>query len=231
MLKLISKPFSWQSGANNMHNSRTKAETSTAENYGGTGLGLAICAKLAALMEGKIGCTSQPGAGSEFWISFPSHEVSFEHGTKENEITEPAAQPTPNNSVGLTGTRILIAEDNQINRTILSTYLKRFGCEFEFADNGKTALKLIQEKPFDLILMDVHMPEMSGSEATARIRNLPSSIKSIPIIALSADRPGDSHNNYDVMGFDGFLSKPVSPEFLYNSICKLLQSTDRRAAS
>jgi len=209
----------------------SQAQVSTASEYGGTGLGLAIASKLAALMDGHVGCQSLVGVGSKFWVKIkclPADADTLSESERGEQVHQQSADNAP---IGLNGTRILVAEDNRINRTLISTYLNRFGCSFEFADTGKTALEFVQQGGFDTVLMDIYMPQMTGIEATSQIRALSSPHNTIPILALSAGDPEETQEKYTELGFDGYIPKPIKPDVLYKTLCDMIGHKDRRIIS
>jgi len=181
-------------------------------------------------MDGHVGCQSLVGVGSKFWVKIKCSPTSAEILSK-TEQGELVPQSTDNKPIGLDGTRILVAEDNRINRTLISTYLNRFGCSYEFADTGKIALDLVQKGGFDSVLMDIYMPQMTGIEATSHIRALPAPFNTIPILALSAGDPGETQEKYTELGFDGYIPKPIKPDVLYKTLCDLIGHKDRRVLS
>lgn len=215
----------------NLFKPYTQAQASIASQYGGTGLGLSIAAKLAALMDGHIGCQSIEGVGSKFWAKIICQPVSAD---MLPELTQTGQTSRPHSSteqIGLDGARVLVAEDNRINRTLISTYLSRFGCSFEFADTGNTALELVQQGGFDIILMDIYMPQMTGIEATSQIRTMSAPFNTLPILALSAGAPNETQEKYIELGFNGYIPKPIKPDILYKAICDLIGRQDRRSAA
>ncbi len=176
-------------------------ETST--HYGGSGLGLAISRRILEKMNSEIYVQSAKGQGAEFWF----------------EIETPA-QPVPASQVSLPaepflsirGIRLLLAEDNPINVLIAKQILNSWGVQVTIANNGKEAVDLTSAKSFDVILMDLHMPELSGIEATRIIRQQGIST---PIIALTADALFDSKNECIAAGMNVFITKPFNPDELY----------------
>ncbi|TAE77124.1 MAG: response regulator, partial [Bacteroidetes bacterium] len=159
----------------------TQAYTDTSRKFGGTGLGLAITKNLVELQNGCIGVKSQPNAGSTFYFDIPYEEAkeSAEQLVPEYIITEP----------NLEGYHILLVEDNAMNQLVAKRFLMKWGAEVSIAENGAKAIEALKTTNYDVVLMDLQMPEMNGYEATAFIRENPDKIKNpkVPIIALTAD--------------------------------------------
>ena len=190
-----------------------QADTSTTRKYGGTGLGMAITDSLVKLMNGDIKVVSTPGQGTKFIVSIPlvpSIEEPLDASASESE-----EQPST-----LKGS-ILVAEDNEINRTVIEVMLDRDGLTLHFAENGKRAVELVSEVNPDLILMDIQMPEMDGIEACKIIK---SSHPHIPIIAVTANAMTTDISLYESVGFDNYLAKPVDIDMLYSAIGEHLNS-------
>jgi PAS domain S-box-containing protein len=185
----------------------TQADASTTRRFGGTGLGLSICKGLVELMGGVVGVDSAPGRGSTFWFELPLREARLERDEPR------AGQP----SGALTGVRVLIADDNLVNQRLVSMLLGRAGVEVTVVNDGRAALERVQAERFDAVLMDCHMPELDGYEATRRIRLWESEARRshLPIIALTASAMESDHQACLASGMDDFLSKPVSVTDLY----------------
>ena len=187
----------------------TQANSSTTRKYGGTGLGLAIVRKLLEIMGTQIELESTPDVGSKF-----SFDLIVEY--EEGKVIETGETKTCHNINGL---RVLIAEDNDMNVVVTSSFLKQWGVVFDVAKNGLEAVKLYKENQYDVVLMDLQMPQMDGFEATKEIRDYEKSIDiRTPIIALTASALSESRNQVVRSGMDGFVSKPFKPEHLLEKL-------------
>lgn len=198
----------------------SQADTATNRKFGGSGLGLAICKQLLALMGGQIELESRVGEGSTFRFTVTMPLGLAPERTDAGQFEESRAQ------VGEAGTsvRVLAAEDNAHNRLVLQLFLEQVGIEPVFAENGEVAVELWSQDRFDLILMDVQMPIMSGPEATQRIRALERMQKRArtPIIALTANAM--THHVQECLdaGMDAHVAKPIRPEVLFAAIHQAL---------
>ncbi|MRR50901.1 MAG: response regulator, partial [Rhodocyclaceae bacterium] len=186
----------------------TQEDSSTTRKFGGTGLGLAICRKLVDLMGGAIDLDSAPGQGSTFYFTLNLPLVEARH----DSLSAAPGNWASHVATGTTGLRILLAEDNAINQKLALTLLTKWGHQVEIAATGREALDRCAARPFDLILMDMQMPEMSGLEATVEIRRrevTAATPRRTPIIALTANAmQGDRERCLDA-GMDDYLSKPL----------------------
>ena len=194
-----------------------RERTSTVSKIQGTGLGMAITKSLVDMMGGRITVKSGQGKGSEFTIS-----LRFPIGEAKTGQTPPAAKAS-----AFTGKKLLVVEDNELNLEIASTLLKEAGFEVDTAENGKIAVEKVEAASadrYDLILMDIQMPEMDGYEATRRIRALPDAKKAaLPIVAMTANAFEDDRKNALHAGMNGHIAKPLDIQKLFQVLSELLK--------
>ena len=189
-----------------------QATSETARLYGGTGLGLAISKQLVESQGGSITVKSKLGKGSTFSFILP-----FQKTNAEVELEK--VMNVLNTKIQ--NVKVLVVEDIALNQLLMKTLLDDFGFEHDIADNGKIAIEKLQDKSYDIILMDLHMPEMNGFEATEYIRNKMNS--QIPIIALTADVTSADLNKCTAVGMNDYISKPLDERILYIKIIDLLK--------
>jgi CheY-like chemotaxis protein len=187
-----------------------QADNSTTRQYGGTGLGTNIALSLAKLMMGNITAKSQLGIGSQFTITLPLPPVKNSHNSqKPSEIT--SSQQDELQTPQLSGVKVLLAEDNAINRLIFNKLMSPTAAKVSIATNGEECIELFNKKQPDIIFMDIQMPVMDGISACELIKQQ----SNIPIIALTANVMREDILSYEKVGFDGILSKPIELEKLY----------------
>ncbi|MBC7951198.1 MAG: DUF3369 domain-containing protein [Rhodospirillaceae bacterium] len=204
-----------------LFNNFVQADASITRRFGGTGLGLAICQNLVRVMDGDIGVTSASGEGSTFWfnIRLPLAEAA------EEQRAAPAAVRADK------PLHLLLAEDNAVNQKVATLILERGGHKVTPVVNGLQALKAVQEADYDLVLMDMQMPEMDGLEATRRIRALPPPKSLVPILALTANALAAEFERCMVAGMDGFVTKPFQIELLFSEIARIMADSKRTSTS
>ncbi len=195
----------------------TQADQSTTRHFGGTGLGLAISKRLIEAMGGDIGAESELGKGSTFWFEIPVTVSSVSRA----EPVEVAVTPDRH-------ARILVADDASANRELVSAILGNLGIDVEVACNGAEALAAVQVIDFDMVLMDMHMPEMDGLEATREIRALGGKYARLPVIALTANVQSEQIQTCLDAGMDGHLGKPINIAQLAGTVAHWLE-TPRKA--
>ena len=190
-----------------------QADESTSRMYGGTGLGLSITRSVAQLLGGELTATSTPGRGSVFTLTIPTGDIEgvklLANPTESVRSTDHIACEQPDKTKPLTGLQILLVEDGLDNQLLISIVLAKSGAQVEIANNGRVAVDLIAERShdaFDLILMDMQMPEMDGYEATRALRR---SGTACPIIALTADAMSGTKDECLAAGCTDYCTKPI----------------------
>ena len=204
-----------ESNLGNIFKDFQQATSGTARLFGGTGLGLAIVKQLVERQGGTITVKSKEGKGSTF-----AFVLNFKKTNAKMDSDSHREETGVELETGLKNVRVLVVEDMALNQLLMKTILVGFGFELDIAGNGKIAIEKLQTNTYDIILMDLQMPEMSGFEATAHIRNTMNS--QTPIIALTADVTTVDVEKCKAAGMNDYIAKPVDEKLLYSKIIKHL---------
>ncbi|WP_114097836.1 ATP-binding protein [Thalassospira profundimaris] len=202
----------------NLFEAFNQADQSTTRKYGGTGLGLAIAKRLTEAMGGKIDASAVPGKGAKFWVDVPFtpvHPALNEQSRLVAEHYSPELPTLENSDVPLDNfIKVLVVDDKELNRIVIGAFLDKGPYEISYACDGREAVEKAVENRYDLILMDAQMPVMDGTEALHAIRRTPGPSRNAKIIVVTADALEQAESRYLAIGFDGYLSKPLTPETL-----------------
>lgn len=226
-----------------LFNRYAQATPSTANTHGGTGLGLAISRELATLMHGTIDVESTPGVGSIFTLTLPTTAANATPMTEPVAVAAPTPAPVPapaprieptpvaravplKNAVPKTARlRVLLAEDQPVNQKLMRAVMEQLGHDLTIANNGIEAVEAVRKDTFDIILMDIQMPELDGVLTTKVIRASDSDWHNIPIIAVTAHAMEGHRQAYLAAGMDGFVSKPFRMDTLVGEMARVLSAT------
>ena len=196
-----------------------QADASTTRKYSGTGLGLAICKKLAGLMGGEVGVRSEAGKGSTFW--FAVHLLTGPTGT-----ALPRPRPVAANTAQRFEGHLLLCEDEPVNQLVAQLHLTALGLTVDVVDNGRAAVEAVGRTHYDLVLLDIQMPDMDGLEVCRAIRAQQGDRNVPPIVIWTASMLGVDQKRLEETGADGVLGKPFELEMLKQTLSKFL--TERR---
>ena len=189
-----------------------QVDSSISRRFGGTGLGLSICQRIVELLDGGIDFESQPGKGSTFWFDIPA-EVAIGYDSAMSSSTDKSE-----NIPLLRPLRILLAEDNKTNQKVAIGILKKYGHHIDVAEDGMQAIEAVQEKNYDVILMDMQMPVVDGLQATQQIRKISDFHAKLPIIALTANALNGDHERCVAAGMNDHIAKPIRPAALFRAL-------------
>lgn len=193
----------------------TQVDESYTRRHGGTGLGLAISRKLARQMGGDLAVESQIGLGSRFRFTIPHTLTEVDSSEKASEVAH-----------GPLGLRVLLAEDNLMNRALAESFLQKLGCMVATAEDGGEAVEVFRRDRFDVILMDIQMPNLDGLEATHVIRTFENGLNHTPIVALTAHASEGWRERCLDAGMDEYLTKPLSLDVLRDCLASLPRKKD-----
>lgn len=192
-----------------------QADSSTTRKYGGTGLGLSISKNLVELLGGTISVDSAPGKGTSFFFTVSAHQGNQKHPA---EIDSGAVKKASHKVGSNKPLRILIAEDNRINQKVVSWMLEPFQSQIDIVSNGLEAVAAVTRSTYDIVLMDIHMPELDGIKATQKIRSLEGAAGRVPIIAMTADISDEDRERFAAGGMNDHVAKPIDQESLFQVI-------------
>jgi CheY-like chemotaxis protein len=202
----------------------TQGDSSVTRNYGGTGLGLIISKQLIEQMGGTIKVVSQEDIGSTFTFTVMLGQAEPE------DVRQQPKRRHQQFDIGrlqvIQGARVLLVEDNEINRIVALELLAEAKLQVDVAENGERALEKLARNRYDCVLMDVQMPVMDGCRATQLLRTMDGG-KQVPVIAMTANAMNDDRNQCFEAGMDDFIAKPILPKTLYETLLKWIKPSDR----
>jgi CheY-like chemotaxis protein len=201
-----------------------QADGSVSRKYGGTGLGLSISSKIVRLMGGEINLKSEPGIGSEFTFILP---FGYKHINPQDTVVEKISLSTTADI--RPGIKILLAEDNKINRILVIKLFDKINALIEPAENGLEAVELYRHHRYDLIFMDMQMPIMDGITATQEIRKIEQKTgRHVPIIAMTANAMKEDREACIAAGMDDFITKPVKKDIVMDIVSKFISPPEKK---
>jgi len=213
----------------NLFRAFTQADGSITRKFGGTGLGLAITRRLARLMNGDVTVQSAPWEGSTFWLCFTAGAVSVLPDAPHVAASAPVGEDetyTPTQML-----RVLLVDDNTVNRKVVRLFLASMRADVVEATNGAEALELLVAQRFDLVLLDIHMPVMDGAETIRRIRASDQPWRALPVIALTADAMEGDRERFVAMGMTDYVAKPIDRRLLLSRIAACVALRRRGSAA
>lgn len=199
-----------------------QADSSTTRRFGGTGLGLAITRDLARMMDGDVTVKSVVSKGSTFVFTFRAGVVETGQAGRRRRSGVAAREAEAQERGALAGKRVLLVDDNDVNRSVVRAFLTPHHVEIVEAVNGLDALKRLGEAAFDLVLLDIHMPIMDGMETIARIRDRSCPSRDVCVVALTADAMDGDRERFLAMGMDGYVPKPIDGKRLLTDVAQAL---------
>ena len=204
-------------------NAFEQADGSTSRKYQGTGLGLSITKRIAQLMGGETGVTSSPGQGSTFWLTCRLGKAP------ESEAGAPLAPEAAEQILtrDYRSRKILIVEDEPLNREVIGDMLEDVGLCIDVAGNGNEALLKVRQAHYDIVLMDMQMPELDGLDATRKLRAMPD-LQHLVVIALTANAFDDDRERCLAAGMNDFIAKPFKPEKVFDKLLRWFREVDSR---
>lgn len=198
----------------------SQADSSTTRRFGGSGLGLVICRQLAQLMGGGVGLQSEVGKGSTFWFTVRC-------GLGEAPVEDVDSTVCDESVSDQRGLKILVAEDNAVNQLVARTMLTKVGHTVDVVANGVEAVSAVRDTDYDVVLMDIQMPEMDGPTATQEIRKLASRACDTPIVALTANAMAGHREEYLRAGMNDYVTKPIDPRKLFAALARVVADRPR----